>query len=79
MPAIEAVADAASAADHRRLIERIEHATPGAPRNGKVAVHLRHAGLGGDEIRYALEDEGWKVSPIRSSGGTPAALLVTER
>ncbi|MET9053315.1 hypothetical protein ABZW50_19435 [Streptomyces bacillaris] len=79
MPSIEAVIDAASAADHRRLIERIEHATPGVPRNGKVAVHLRRTGLGGDEIRYALEGEGWEVCPIRSSGGTPAALLVTEQ
>ncbi|MFD7859056.1 hypothetical protein ACFV6B_32950 [Streptomyces microflavus] len=79
MLSIEAVADAVSAADHRRLIERIEHATPGVPHNGRVAVHLRRMGLGGDEIRYALEDEGWKVSPIRSSGGAPAALLVTEQ
>lgn len=76
MPSIEAVTDAASAADHRRLIE---HATPGVPRNGRVAVHLGRTGPGGDEIRYALEGEGWKASPIRSAGGTPAALLVTEQ
>lgn len=79
MPSIEAVTTAASVADHRRLIERIEHATPGVPRNGRVAVHLRRAGLGGDEIRYALESQGWTVYPIRSSGGTSAALLVTEQ
>lgn len=79
MPSIEAVTDAASAADHRRLIERIEHATPGVPDNGRVTVHLGRTGPGGDEIRYALEGEGWKASPIRSAGGTPAALLVTEQ
>ncbi len=79
MPSIEAVADAAFVADQRHLIERIEHATPGVPDNGRVTVHLGRAGLGADEIRYALEGEGWKVSPIRSAGGTPAALLVTEQ
>lgn len=79
MPTIEAVADAASSVDHRRLIDRIEHATPGFPCNGRVAVHLRRTGLGSDEIRYALEGEGWKVSPIRSAGGTPATLLVTKQ
>ncbi|MFJ3914283.1 hypothetical protein [Streptomyces vinaceus] len=49
-----------------------------APGNHGIHVHLRHGGLGVDEIRYALESEGWTVTTSRGVGGMPLQYLVKE-
>lgn len=75
-PSVAAVAEAVRTADHRGIVDRVEHATPGVPDDGRVHVHLR-TWRGADEIRYALEENGWTVTPGRGIGGTPGLHLVT--
>ncbi|MFD6329263.1 hypothetical protein ACFWGI_06750 [Streptomyces niveus] len=77
MPALAEVKKIVEPVDGRGLTDRIEHATPGVPDDGRINVHLRRNAHGADEIRYALEEEGWCVTAVRGSGGAPLAYLVT--